>query len=97
MAPVENNSLYLNKAFKSKTTTTNDTLAVILKSIDVERCWGSFSDVMDPIHFIRRALTSANQQGRSLREEMRKLVVCHFFGAKGHHILVRQDACQNLI
>ena len=50
--------------------------------------------IWDPIDFTRRALTSANQQGRSLREEMRKLVLCHFFGAKGRHIFTRQDACQ---
>ena len=27
---------------------------------------------------------------------MLKLILCHFFGAKGRHILVRQDACQRL-
>ena len=51
----------------------------------------------DPIDFTIRALTGANQQGRSLREEMRKLVLCHFFGAKGRHILNRQDVCQEVI
>ena len=45
----------------------------------------------------KKTLTSANQQGPSLREEMRKLVLCHFFGAKGRHIPIKQDACQELI
>ena len=48
--------------------------------------------VWDPIDLIRRAPTGANQQGRSLREEMRRLVLCHFFGAQDRHILIRQDA-----